>query len=107
MFSSAVVSDDALTKAADALKANGVEGVTSQTSVDPITELKTVPGVDTSKVETFEAEAEAAVAEAVAEPPPPAPSPPPPSLILDDDDHASTHQGVFLVLTMTALNFLL
>ena len=40
MFSSAVVSDDALTKAADALKANGVEGVTSKTSVNPIAELK-------------------------------------------------------------------
>ena len=107
MFSSAVVSDDALTKAADALKAKGVDGVTSESSVDPIAELKTVPGVDTSNVETFEAEAEAAVAEAVAEPPPPAPSPPPPSLILDDDDHASTHHGCFLVLTLTALNFLL
>ena len=38
---------------------------------------------------------------------PPPPGPPVPDLIQDDDDHASTHQGVFLVLTMTALNFLL
>ena len=51
MFSSATVSDDALTTAADALKtADGVTSVASQASVDPITELKTVPGVDTSKL---------------------------------------------------------
>ena len=31
----------------------------------------------------------------------------PPNLIKDDDDHASTHQGFFLLLTMTALNFIL
>lgn len=40
--------------------------------------------------------------------PPPSPrNPPPLNLILDDEDHASTHQGFFLLLTMTALNFLL
>ena len=60
MFSSAVVSDDALTKAVNALKANGVEGVTSQTSVDPIAELKTVDGVDASTMTTFETDAAAA-----------------------------------------------
>ena len=61
MFSSSTVSDDALTAAApNELKANGVEGVTSQASVDPIAELKTVPGVDTSKLQTFETEAAAA-----------------------------------------------
>ena len=38
---------------------------------------------------------------------PPPPGPPVPDLIQDDDDRASTHQGVFLVLTMAALNFLL
>ena len=81
MFSSAVVSNDALTKAADALKANGVEGVTSQTSVDPIAELKTFPGVDTNKLQTFETEASAAEAQA-----PPPPTPPKPNLVLDDDD---------------------
>ena len=80
MFSSAVVSNDALTKAADALKANGVEGVTSQTSVDPITELKVVPGIDTSKLQTFDKEAAEAAAAA--------PEPPPPKLVLDDDDFA-------------------
>ena len=80
MFSSAVVSDGALTKAADALKANGVEGVTSQTSVDPITELKVVPGIDTSKLQTLDKEAAEAAAAA--------PEPPPPKLVLDDDDFA-------------------
>ena len=91
MFSSAVVSNDALTKAADALKANGVEGVTSQTSVDPITELKVVPGIDTSKLQTFDkeaAEAAAAAPEPPPQPPPPPPPPPPPKLVLDDDDFA-------------------
>ena len=39
------------------MKNNGVEGVSSDTSVDPIAELKTVPGVDTSKLQTFETEA--------------------------------------------------
>ena len=87
MFSSAVVSNDALTKAADALKANGVEGVTSQTSVDPITELKVVPGIDTSKLQTFDKEAAEAAA-AAPEPPPQPPPPPPPKLVLDDDDFA-------------------
>ena len=65
MFSSATVSDDALTTAADALKtADGVTSVASQASVDPITELKTVPGVDTSKLQTFDTQAQAAVAAA-------------------------------------------
>jgi len=75
MFSSAVVSDSALTKAADALKANGVEGVTSQTSVDPIAELKVIPGIDTSKLQTFDkeaAEAAAAAPSVSTQPPPPA-----------------------------------
>ena len=47
IFSSAVVSDGALTKAADALKANGVEGVASKTSMDPMLELKVIPGTST------------------------------------------------------------
>ena len=81
MFSSATVSDDALTTAADALKtADGVTSVASQASVDPITELKTVPGVDTSKLQTFDTQAQAAVAAAASTPPPsiPPPTPPPP-----------------------------
>jgi hypothetical protein len=59
-----------------------------------------------------EREATAAAATMPPSPPPPPISPPPPgppvpNLIQDDDDHASTHQGFILVLTMTALNFLL
>jgi len=81
----------ALTAAANELKANGVEGVTSQASVDPIAELKTVPGVDTSKLQTFETEATAAAAEAESQsPPPPPPPPPPPKNLIQDDDDAVT-----------------
>ena len=43
----------------------------------------------------------------VSSPPPPPPPSPPQNLIKDDDDHASTHQGFFLLLTMTAVNFIL
>ena len=105
MFSSAVVSDDALTKAADALKANGVEGVTSQTSVDPIAELKVVPGIDTSKLQTFDTEAAApavSAAPSVSPPPPPPPSPPPPKLVQDDDDFAVGPDGRRAVATASA-----
>tara|TARA_B110000003_G_scaffold151518_1_gene152340 strand:+ start:1517 stop:1822 length:306 start_codon:yes stop_codon:yes gene_type:complete len=101
------VNDDALKAAELEMKNNGVEGVTSQTGVDPIEELNAVPGVDITKLAMFETEAAAAAAEVVAPPPIPLPpNPPPPSLILDADDHA-THQGFFLVLAITALNFLL
>ena len=101
MFSSATVSDDALTTAADALKtADGVTSVASQASVDPITELKTVPGVDTSKLQTFDMQAQAAVAAASTPPPsipPPTPPPPPkPNLVLDDDDAAVGLRGWFV-----------
>ena len=57
MFSSAVVSDDALTGMTDALKAVGVEGVTSQTSVDPIAELKVILASATSKFRPADKEA--------------------------------------------------
>jgi hypothetical protein len=88
MFSASTVNDDALKAAELELKNNGVEGVTSQTSVDPIAELKTVPGVDKGKLQTFENEASAAATAAEAQtPPPPTPPPPPkPNLVLDDDD---------------------
>ena len=101
------MNDDALKAAELEMKNNGVEGVTSQTGVDPIEELNAVPGVDITKLAMFETEAAAAAAEVVAPPPIPLPpNPPPPSLILDADAHA-THQGFFLVLAITALNFLL
>ena len=107
LFSSSNVNDDALKAAELEMKNNGVEGVTSQTAVDPIEELNAVPGVDVTKLAMFETEA--AAAEVVAPPPisPPPPGPPVPNLIKDDDDHAPAPLSVFLVLTMTALNFLL
>ena len=106
MFSSSTVSDDALTAAANELKANGVEGVTSQASVDPIAELKTVPGVDTSKLQTFETEAAAAVAETESQnppPPPPPPPSPPPNLIQDDYDAGTRVQALASALLASAL----
>ena len=106
MFSSSTVSDDALTAAANELKANGVEGVTSQASVDPIAELKTVPGVDTSKLQTFETEAAAAVAETESQnppPPPPPPPSPPPNLIQDDDDAGTRVRALASALLASAL----
>ena len=98
MFSSSTVSDDALAAAELEMKNNGVEGVSSDTAVDPIAELKTVPGVDTSKLQTFDTQAQAAVAAAASTPPPsiPPPTPPPPpkpNLVLDDDDAAEGLRG--------------
>ena len=109
LFSSSEINRDALTAAVNSLKAEGVQGVMSEASVDPITEMKTIPGIDSNAMATFETEAAAAAEEAKpgTSLPPPPPTPTPPKLVLDDDDHASTHQGVFLVLTMAALNFLL
>ena len=60
LFSSTEVSEDALTAATNSLKAEGVQGVTSDASVDPITEMKTIPGIDLNAVATFETEAVAA-----------------------------------------------
>ena len=112
LFSSTEVSEDALTAATNSLKAEGVHGVTSEASVDPITEMKTIPGIDLNAVATFETEAAAAAEESnpgtSLPPPPPPPSPPPlPSLIQDDDDHVPAAHGLIILLTVTALNFLL
>ena len=109
LFSSTEVSEDALTAATNSLKAEGVQGVTSEASVDPITEMKTIPGIDLNAVATFETEAAAAAEESkpgISLTPPPSP-PPPPSLIQDDDDHVPAAHGLILLLTITALNFLL
>jgi hypothetical protein len=106
MFSSSTVSDDALAAAELEMKNNGVEGVSSDTAVDPIAELKTVPGVDTSKLQTFETEAsDAATAAAESQtPPPPTPPPPPkPNLVLDDDDGAVHLHALTSALLATAL----
>jgi len=104
MFSSSTVSDDALAAAELEMKNNGVEGVSSDTAVDPIAELKTVPGVDTSKLQTFETEAsDAAEAAAESAAPPPAPPPPKPNLVLDDDDGAIHVRALTPALLATAL----
>ena len=87
-------------------------GVETSDPIDPITELGTIDGVDTSTLDSFKTEAAAAAATMPPSPPPPPMSPPPPgppmpSLIQDDDDHAPTPLSVFLLLTMTTLNFML
>ena len=105
LFSSAEVDDAALTEAVNSLKANGLESTTS--SVDPIEELKNIPGVDVTELATFETEAKAAAEEAEAQSPPEAAPPPPPSppppLVLDDDDHAPGRAGALLVTAFATL----
>ena len=103
----------------NSLKANGVEGVKSESAVDPIAELATVEGVDSTKLTTFKTEAKAAADAAAAPaassstspppvpPPPPPPSPPPPkSVVLDDDDHAVGLTGILVALVATIFNML-
>ena len=88
-FSSAEVDDDKLTKARDALKAEGIEATLDE-NVDIFEELEAIDGVDASDVEEFKTQSTAAVAAAEKKPPlpppPPPPSPPPPKLVLDEED---------------------
>ena len=44
VFSSSTVSESKLSAAVNSLKANGVEVVKSESAVDPIAELETIPG---------------------------------------------------------------
>ena len=109
-FSEAEVDDSTLTAATNALKAEGIS--VEVNDVDPIVELGTIEGVDLSTLESFKTEAAAAAATIPPSPPPPTISPPPPgppvpNLIQDDDDHAPAPLSTFLLLMMTALNFLL
>lgn len=112
-FNEAEVDDATLTAAENLLKAEGVMGVETSDPIDPITELGTIDGVDSSILETFKMEASAAAALVSPSPPPLPPSPsssrtlPPPNLIRDEDDHAPTTLNIFLLLATTALNFLL
>jgi hypothetical protein len=101
-FSASEINDDALTKAVSSLEAQGVRGVASNTSVDPIAELNKIPGVDADTLGTFETDVAAAVAATPLPPPPlrpppppkpplppPAPPPPkPPVLVYDDEGGA-------------------
>ena len=89
-FSSAEVDDDKLTKARDALKAEGIEATLDE-NVDIFEELEAIDGVDASDVKEFKTQSTAAVAAAekkppLPPPPPPPPSPPPPKLVLDEED---------------------
>ena len=112
-FSEAEVDDSTLTAATNALKAEGIS--VEVNDVDPIAELSTIEGVDSSTLETFKAQAPSAAATMppspppppVSSPPPPPPPKPPPNLIKDDDDHVPAAHGLIILLTVTALNFLL
>ena len=63
-FKSSEISTSKLTAAAISLEAAGVTGVSTQTSVDPVAELKAIPGVPSNVVDDFEAKATAAAADA-------------------------------------------
>ncbi len=105
-FSEAEVDDSTLTAAENSLKAEGVTGVETSDPIDPITELGTIDGVDSSTLETFKTEVTAAAAMMPPSPPPPPmspPPPPPPNLVLDEDDHAAGLGGTLLAVLMTAL----
>ena len=109
-FSSAELDDDKLTKARDALKAEGIEATLDE-NVDPIAELKTIQGIDASVVDQFKTQSTAAAAVAAAEkkppPPPPPPSPPPPpKLVVDDDDDAAPRLGAGSAAFASACAFL-
>ena len=103
LFSASTVSDDKLAAAVNSLKANGVEVVKSDSAVDPIAELATVEGVDSTKLTTFKTEAKAAADAADSSstspppvpppPPPPSPVPPPKKLVLDEDDFGTALDG--------------
>ena len=104
IFSSDEVDDATLTAAASSLEAEGVSGVGLDVDLDPISELKTIDGVDATTLATFETEAAAAAAEAIASPPPPAP---PAADLVNVTSHAATHQGLHLLLLVVASNFML
>ena len=103
-FSEAEVDDSTLTAAENSLKAAGVTGVETSDPIDPITELGTIDGVDSSTLETFKTEASAAAALMPPSPPPP---PQPPNLIQDDDDHAAHTWGLVPLLVISTLHILL
>jgi hypothetical protein len=110
-FSEAEVDDSTLTSAANSLKAEGVTGVDTSDPIDPITELGTIAGVDSSTLETFKTEAAEAAAMTPSSPPPPPMSPPPPkpappNLLLDDDDGAVSVKGATRLALACALTTL-
>jgi len=112
-FSDAEVDDSTLTAATNALKAEGVS--VEIDDVDPIVELGTIEGVDSSTLETFKAQATAAAATMPPSPPPPpvssSPPPPPPypppNLIKDEDDAANTPRDILGALLLACVILLL
>jgi len=110
-FSEAEVDDSTLTAAENSLKAEGVTGVETGDPIDPIAELETIAGVDSSTLETFKTEAAAAAATMPPSPPPPPISPPPPgppvpNLVQDDDDHAANTRSLVPLLVISTLHIL-
>jgi len=110
-FSEAEVDDSTLTAAENSLKAEGVTGVETGGPIDPIAELGTIAGVDSSTLETFKTEAAAAAATMPPSPPPPPISPPPPgppvpNLVQDDDDHAANTRSLVPLLVISTLHIL-
>jgi hypothetical protein len=90
----------------------GVTGVETSEPIDPIAELGTIAGVDSSTLETFKTEAAAAAATMPPSPPPPPISPPPPGppvpdLVQDDDDHAANTRSLVPLLVISTLHILL
>ena len=64
LFSSTELSEDALTAAVNSLKADEVQGVTSDASVDPFALMKTISGIASNVMATFETETASAATEA-------------------------------------------
>ena len=102
LLSPVTVDESTLAAALENLAGEGVTATTTET--DPIEELRGIPGIDSTLVESFAADAQVAAeatsaAEARVSPPPPALSPPPPSqpppspppllVALEDESRAS------------------
>ena len=101
-FKSSEISTSKLTAAASSLEAAGVTGVSTQTSVDPVAELKAIPGVPSNVVDDFEAKATAAAAD-------PLPPPSGDDLILDQPTSEGARGGtsIAVIAAIVIVNMLL
>jgi hypothetical protein len=122
-MSAAAVTEESLNTALSALQSEGIVATTKE--IDPIAELRAIPGVDSAALATFETDALAAAEASVAlknvedfvaantpppSPPPSPPSPPPPSpppnrLVAYDYDSAAPPVGVSAAATNAVLLF--
>jgi hypothetical protein len=118
LINPAEINDSSLSEALTKLAAAGVSATTSE--VDPIMELKLIPGIDVSRVVSFEVDATAAVSAAAQAaqaqametlPPPPSPpppmllpkmEPPAPSTVYDDESSAAARPRTLLCLVAFA-----